>query len=306
MAADVRSVVARAREALGPVGAGVATGTAVSAATWRAQLARIQALGYRGAWPNEGIGGGRNAFAQLGVMLAATDTLVVGTGIANIWARHPATMQAGASTIADAYPGRLVLGVGVSHAPLVEPVTGQPFGRPIAKMRTYLEQMDAEAGDQPATFPRLVAALGPRMLEVARDHADGAVPAAMPVAHTARARQVLGKDKLLVVGVGAYLDADDDIDRARSVARSSTLFKLPGSPYLANYLRLGYTDADLTDGPSDRIVDAVFALGGPKEIAARVREHLDAGADHVMVQIMAGDVEATVDGLERLAPECFH
>jgi alkanesulfonate monooxygenase SsuD/methylene tetrahydromethanopterin reductase-like flavin-dependent oxidoreductase (luciferase family) len=237
-------------------------------------------LGYRAAWPNEGIGG-RNAFAQLGIMLSATDSVVVGTGIANIWARHPATMQAGGRTIADGYPDRFVLGVGVSHAPLVEPLTGQPFGLPIERMRTYLEQMDAEAGETPRDFPLIVAALGPRMLELARDHADGALPHAMPV---------------------AYFDEAGDVDRARASARTSGLFKIPGSPYTANYRRLGYRETDLADGPSDRLLSDVFALGGPNEIAARVGEHLAAGADHILLQLMAADVETMADGLERIAP----
>jgi probable F420-dependent oxidoreductase len=229
MTEERRPTIERIRQRLGPVGAGVATGGPVPAATWRTQLPRIEALGYRAAWPNEGLGG-RNAFAQVGVMLSATDALVVGTGIATIWARHPATMHAGGRTIADAFPDRFVLGVGVSGPAMVEPLTGQPFGRPIERMRGYLEQMDVEAGAAPPTFARIVAALGPRMLELARDHADGALPHAMPVAHTAHARTVLGPDKLLVVGVGAYLDEAGDVDRARATARGSGLFQIPVRP----------------------------------------------------------------------------
>ncbi|PXY34039.1 hypothetical protein BA062_17735 [Prauserella flavalba] len=164
---------------------------------------RIERRGYRSVWTNEGIGG-KESLVQLGIGLAATETLVFASGVANIWARHAATMPA-AATLAEAYPGRFVLGGGVSDRPMVE-ASGQVFGRPLAAQRDYLERMRESSALtlQPATpFPTLVGALGPKMLDLARDHADGAMPANLPVAHTAHARERLGPGKLLVVGVSA-------------------------------------------------------------------------------------------------------
>ncbi|MEV7010117.1 TIGR03620 family F420-dependent LLM class oxidoreductase [Streptosporangium sp. NPDC051022] len=283
----------------GRVGAGIAA-PATGAATWRRELARLERLPYGAAWVNEGIGG-REAFSQLGVMLAATERLVVATGLANVWARQAPVMQAGAATLAEAHPGRVALGLGISIPSLVE-LWGQRSSKPLTEMRAYLDRMDASAEEavRPSVpFPRLLGALGPRMLELARDRADGAYPHTMPVANTALARRVLGPGKLLVVGVGVILD--DDLDRARTLARRSPLFRLPDSPYTANLRRLGYDEKDIAGEPSDRVVDEIFACGDGSAVAKRVHEHLDAGADHVVVQPLGPDVPAIVDQLERIA-----
>jgi len=283
------------RAALGPLGAGMGTASAVPAGLWRTELPRLEALGYRAAWPNEGVGG-RDALAESAVMLAANNEMVIGTGIANIWMRLATTMQAGGRALAEAYPDRFVLGLGVSVAAAVEPVTGQGFDKPAQRMREYLQRM-LEAEDEVAV-PRLIAAMGPRMLEVAAEDADGAIPSAMPVTHTAYARSVLGPDKLLVVGVAAYLG--EDVAQARAEAKSSGLFQIPGSPYVENYRRLGY---DLTAGPTDQLVTDAFAIGGPTDIASRVIAHLEAGADHVIVQVTAPGVKEMVTGLTQIASE---
>ncbi|MQA08357.1 MAG: TIGR03620 family F420-dependent LLM class oxidoreductase [Pseudonocardiaceae bacterium] len=293
--------VRQARSRLGRVGVGLAF-PPVPAEVWRREMARMEKVGYRSAWTNEGVGG-KETFTTLGIALAATETLVLGTGIANIWARHPATMRAAAATLAEAYPGRLVLGVGVSHRPLVE-ASGQTFGKPLETQRTYLERMAASGAEtvQPATpFPTIVGAIGPKMLGLSRDHADGAMPANLPVAHTEWARKLLGPDKLLVVGVSAI--PDEDGARARDTARQSPLMRLPNSPHLRVLPELGYAEDDLAGGGSDRLIDDMYAHGSPDAIAARAREHLDAGADHVvMFPPYGSEPAAQCDQLEYLAP----
>jgi probable F420-dependent oxidoreductase len=206
-------------------------------------------------------------------------------------------MQAGGRALAEAYPDRFVLGLGVSVAAVVAPVTGQGFDKPAQRMREYLQRM-REAEDDEVAVPRLIAAMGPRMLEVAAEEADGAFPSAMPVSHTAYARSALGPDKLLVVGVAAYLG--EDVTKSRAEAKASGLFQIPGSPYVENYRRLGY---DLTEGPTDQLVTDAFAIGGPVEIADRLSAHLAAGADHVVVQVSAPGVKEMVIGLTQIAPE---
>lgn len=290
--------VEAARRRMGRVGAGIAGRTPPPADAWRRELPRLERLGYGSVWSNEGVGG-KETFAQLGVLLAASDRLVVASGIANMWARHPAAMQAGAATLADAYPGRFVLGVGASH-PSRAGESGAGF-RPVPAMRDYLDRMDAssELTLPPATpFPRVLAALGPRMLALAAERADGAYPALTPVEHTRLARAALGPDRLLVVGLGTMLDPDRG--RARQAVPVGTSLR-PGSPYRANLQRLGYTDAQLDD-PSDELVDAISAAGDERLIADRVGAHLDAGADHVVVMPLAADLPAIADQLERLAP----
>lgn len=293
--------VEAARRRQGRVGAGLAAPD-LQVGRWRGELARVERLGYGSVWTNEPPPpvSTRDVFAQLAVMLAATSRIVVGSAIASIWARHPAMTQGGAELLAAAYPGRVVLGTGVSMRPLVEQ-SGQDFGQPLAKMRAYLDGMDvAAAAPQPqAAFPRVLAALGPRMLELAAERADGAHPAVMPVEHTTLARRLLGPDKLLIVGLAAILDPDRV--RAREAARRSRVGRMPGSPYVRAYRRLGYTEEDLAGGGSDRLLDAVFALGDEAAIAKRVQEHLDAGADHVIVHPVT-DRAAMVEHLERLAP----
>lgn len=158
--------------------------------------------------------------AHQAVLLAATDRMVTGSGIANVWSRHPAAMQGGADMLGDAYPGRFVLGLGVSHAVMVDG-SGQTYQKPVTHMTRYLDQMDATAANGPSPavpVPRLLAALGPRMLELARERADGAHPYFVPPSHTPRAREVLGNDRLLVPEQAVVLTTDPVT--ARRVARS--------------------------------------------------------------------------------------
>lgn len=205
------------KPALGPVGAllPVSFTELPPIDLQRESVRRLEAAGYGTVWTNEVIGG-KDALVQLAVLLAATERLAFGTGIANIWARHPQTMHGAAALLAQAFPGRLVLGLGVGH-PEQAASAGLEFGRPLATMRSYLERMTA-ASFPPAPevhYPRIVAANGPKMLALAAEVADGVLPAWQPPEFTAKARAELGPDKLLVVGV--KVSPDEPTQAAKEV-----------------------------------------------------------------------------------------
>jgi probable F420-dependent oxidoreductase len=293
-------VVTETRERLGPVGTWLVVLRQASVDDQRSAVRRIEVLGYSSLWSGEVVGG-NDIFTDQAIWLCASARIMTGAGIANIWARHPATAQVAAATLEAAWPGRSVLGLGVSHAPIVNR-TGQTYERPLAKMREYLDGMDqaAEAVPRPR-YPRVLAALRPRMLELARDRADGAHTYFVPTAHTPRAREILGPDRLLIPEQAVVLDANPTT--ARAIARRHTKFYLGLPNYVNNLKDLGYSDEDLAGEGSDRLVDDLVAWGDPPAIAARVREHRDAGADHVLLQPLAPDIEGTVSQLEDLAIE---
>jgi probable F420-dependent oxidoreductase len=266
----------------------------------RTAVGRLERAGFRTAWTNEVIGG-KDALVQLAILLAATEGMAFGTGIANIWARQPQTMHAAAAMLAQAYPGRLVLGLGVGF-PEQAASAGREFGRPLATMRDYLRRMDDQTWPPAAdvAYPRIVGAMGRKLLALGGEHADGAMPAGLPPAFTAQARQVLGPDKLLVIGLTVI--PDNDADRAKDVARQTVSANLGRPSYAATMAGLGFPDRELAD-VSDRIVDDVVGHGGPEAIAAKVREHLAAGADHVALMLPTDTELATgIDQLEGLAP----
>jgi probable F420-dependent oxidoreductase len=288
------------RERLGPVGVWLASLRPAPVEEERQAARQIEALGYGSIWCGEAIGG-KEAFAHQSLLLAATDRIMTGTGIANVWARHAATMQGGAATVGAAYPGRFMLGVGVSHAPMVER-SGQTYQSPLAYMAQYLDDMDTAAADAPATevpVLRVLAALRPQMLGLARDRADGAHPYFVPASHTPIARQALGPDKLLIPEQAVFLTTDRD--EGRRVARAHVAFYLKLPNYVNNLKSLGYGDEDLSGDGSDRLLDAVVAWGNESDIAKRVTEHLDGGADHVLLQPL-GPLDQAVRQLEALAP----
>jgi probable F420-dependent oxidoreductase len=270
----------------------------------RREMARLDEIGYRSIWAGEYIGG-REAFAHSATVLASTKQAIVGLGVANIWARHPAAMQGGAATLAEAFPGRFAIAVGISTPLLVER-HGMTFGRPLERITSYLDGMDAEAnkpGAPSASFPRLLGALGPAMLGLARDRLDGAHPYFVPVEHTAQARQILGPDKLLIPEVAVVLDSDDR--RAAEISRATYLgpgLQLPNSAYVSNLRRLGYADDDLSGAGSDRLLDALVAHGDEARVVAHLRAHLEAGADAVLVQPLGADLGSCIDQLKQLAP----
>jgi probable F420-dependent oxidoreductase len=291
--------VTTTRRALGPVGVWLGALSRATAETQRYAVRRIDMLGYGSVWEGEVVGV-NDIFAQEAAWLCATSRIVAGTGIANVWARHPATAHAAATALGDAWPGRFVLGLGISHASIINQ-TGQVYERPLDRMREYLDRMDEASASTPHTpIPRVLAALRPRMLELARDRTDGAHPYFVPAAHTAQARTTLGPDRLLIPEQAVCLEVHPATARAIARRHVSVYLGLPN--YVNNLKQFGFTDEDLAGEGSDRLVDAIVAWGDSEAIAARVREHHDAGADHVLVQPLAADIEGAVRQLEDLAP----
>lgn len=297
-------VVTAARQRLGAVGAylGSPPGAPAPIDEQRREVARLERLGYRSIWTNEQISG-KDVLAHLAILLAATDRMVVGSAVANVWARHPATLHGGAAQLAQAYPGRVVLGVGISYAHAAR-YAGAEFGKPVPQMRDYLDRMDAPplAAVPPAVrYPRVLGAIGPRMTALAGARTDGAIPFGMPVEHTAACREILGPDKLLIVG--QQLVYDTDPDRARETARALKVAAQkynPDSPYLSNLARFGFSADDIAT-VADPVVDATIAHGDADVIAARVRAQLAAGADHVVLFPSSQTLADADDALERIA-----
>ncbi|TQR83226.1 TIGR03620 family F420-dependent LLM class oxidoreductase [Mycobacterium hodleri] len=292
------STVEAARQAIGPVGAflPVTFTEAPSVHAQRDAVERLESAGYPCTWTNEVFG--KDALVQVALLLGATRRMVFGTGVANVWVREPQTLSAAAAQLAQAHPGRFVLGIGVGYPQQAE-AAGRDFGRPLATMREYQRRM-GEATWPPvpdADYPRIVAANGPKMLELAAETADGALPAGLPVGYTAQARQVLGPDKLLVVGLSVVVDSDPG--RARETARATVAASLNSPAYAKTVTALGYSAAAVVD---DRLVDAVVGHGRPDAVANLVRAHLEAGADHVIAMMPGGDFDGGVAGLEELAP----
>lgn len=272
----------------------------------RDAASEIEDLGYGSLWMAEALS--KDVFALSAIVLAATEQIVVGTGIANVWARGAATAYGGAQTLAEAYEGRFVLGLGVSHQPLAH-ARGQSYEKPLAVMRSYLEAYENAPyhGPRPGQRPRLVlAALRRRMLELARDKTDGAHPYFVPTDHTARAREVLGSGPLLIPEQAVVLESDPE--RARQIARHHTSSYLRMDNYANSLRELGFTEQDLADGGSDRLVDAIVAWGSVDRIRDRVREHLDAGANHVLIQPLdsPGGNGLALGQLRELAPALVH
>jgi probable F420-dependent oxidoreductase len=245
----------------------------------------------------------KEAFSQAAILLAASTRIVVATGIANIWGRDAFTMSTGGKTLAEAYPGRFLLGMGISHPHLVQE-RGHEYVKPVTRMREYLEAMHAAVYQGPEPDPPLVqvlAALRPPMMELARTHADGAHPYFVPVEHTVRAREILGPDRLLIPEQAVVLETDPG--EARRIGREHTSFYLTAPNYIGSLRYLGFDDSDFANDGSDALVDAIVAWGDEEAIRTRVQAHLDAGADHVCIQPLgrkAGDLG--VDQLRTLAP----
>jgi probable F420-dependent oxidoreductase len=263
----------------------------------------LEDLGYRTLWLNEATG--RDPFVMAGLILSATSRLTVALGIANIYARDAITTAAAQKSLAEAYPDRFLLGLGVSSPVLVEKVRGHDYGQPLTYMRAYLEAMDQAPFNAvgPSHPPsRVLAALGPKMLELSRTHANGAHPYLTTPEHTRTCREILGSDALLAPEQMVVLESDPSV--ARAIGRSVMSFYLRAPGYLANLRRLGFSDDDWADpkAASDRLVDGIVAWGGVGQAVDRVREHLDAGADHVAVQVLRGDGKIPMKEWRDLAP----
>lgn len=259
-----------------------------TAAEGHAALAGYEALGVRATWIPESLGS-KDVMAHAAILLAGSQRMVVATGIANIYARDPMATANGALALAEAYPGRFVLGLGVSHEPSVA-TRGATYGRPVETMAAYLDAMAAATYAGPAPVrpaPVVLAALGPRMLELAAQRTDGAHSYFVPVEHTAMARERIGERAFLAVEQTAVIDADRA--RAREVARAFAARYLALANYANNLRRLGWSEADVSGGGSEALIDAVVAQGSVEAVVERVRAHLDAGADHVCVQLRSAD-----------------
>jgi probable F420-dependent oxidoreductase len=253
----------------------------------RAAAAELESLGFPVLWISEARR--REVLANAVLLLSATSRMILATGIASIYARDAVTMACGRNTIAEAFPGRFVLGLGVSHRSIVEGQRGHSYGPAVPTMRAYLEAMSAAGCQSPAApnAPTILAALGPQMLELARQLTDGAHPYHTTPEHTSSARAILGPGPFLAPEQSVVFAAEPS--RARAIARARVAGTLRHPAYVRNLLRLGFSEADLAGGGSDRLIDGLVAWGDEKTVARRLREHLDAGADHVAVQILVED-----------------
>jgi probable F420-dependent oxidoreductase len=242
----------------------------------------LEQLGYGTLWyPNH-----QKMFELARDLLDATSRIVVATGITSIW-MHPAQEVAAAHhELTQAHPNRFVLGLGVSHANLVDREQPGRYERPLQHMRMYLDALDAAPTPVPVG-ERVLAALGPRMLELARERSAGAHPYLVTPEHTRRAREVLGPGHVLAPEQAVVVETDPA--RARSIAREYLALYLRAPNYTNNWLRLGFTPEDLANGGSDRLVDAMVAWGSIETIRERIEQHLQAGADHVCLQAVAAD-----------------
>ena len=250
----------------------------------------IEALGYGSLFiPEVGL---KDCLVQSAAFLSATDRLVLGTGIANIHARVAGTMEGGGRTLTANHPGRFVLGLGVSHGPLVENMLGGTYDKPLSTMRSYLERMAAlpamiEPGSGRPT--RLLAALGPKMIELSGTHADGAHPYLVRPEHTATTREILGPDKWIVseqaVVVGLDKDSAADDEQLRRAHLHLEIYSgLPN--YRNSWVRQGFDETDFVRGGSERLARGIVGMGSVEQAAASITAHLDAGADHVVVQVL--------------------
>jgi probable F420-dependent oxidoreductase len=255
----------------------------------REVAAELDELGFGSLWLPEAVG--REPFANAALLLSATSRLTVATGIASLHARSAMTMNAGWRTVSEAFPDRFLLGIGVSHQVMVDGALRGSYGdRPYSTMVDYLDRMDSAffIGAQPADPPRRVlAALGPRMLRLSAARGVGAHPYFVPVEHTAFAREVLGPLAFLAPEQTVVLEPDPSAARAIARRFMKTYLALPN--YTNNLRRMGWGDDDLTDGGSDALVDAIVAWGSLDRVVERLQAHLDAGADHVCVQVQVAD-----------------
>jgi probable F420-dependent oxidoreductase len=262
---------------------------------------RIEAWGYGALWIPEAIG--REVFSASAWLLANTTKLIVASGIANIYARDPVSAAAAQKGLNEQSGSRFLLGLGVSHIPLVEGLRQHTYGKPVPTMRAYLQAM-AQAPYRavpPVVAPKTVlAALGPKMLELSATHADGAHPYNVTPEHTQKARALLGPGKLLCVEQGAILQSDPAQARASAREFLALYFGLPN--YIDNWRRLGFGDSDFASGGSDRLIDAVIAWGDEMAIRARIEQHWRAGADHVCIQAIGPQGQPDEQLLGLLAP----
>ncbi len=262
-------------------------------------VAELDAMGWGCLWRPESTG--REPFITAALWLSASERMAVATGIAQTYARHPLTTMAAARTLDEAFPDRFLLGLGVSHAPLVEGIRNLDYSTPLTDMANHLDAMDAAPFSglaRPGRPPRLLAALGPKMLALAAEKADGAHPYFTTPDHTVIARDVLGPDKFLAPEQMVVIETDPEV--ARNIARKNMARYLQLPNYTNNLLRLGFTEADVSE-ISNRLVDAIVPWGSVETVAPRIRHHLEAGADHVCVQVLVDGIDLPMNQYRALA-----
>lgn len=252
----------------------------LDAAEHREALAEVESLGYGAMW----IGNAEGDLELVSGLLEATERLVIATGIVKVWMQDAAELAANYRNLATPHLERLLLGLGSSHAPLVEGQTGQRYSKPYSKLVSYLDELDAAAEPVPKNS-RVLAALGPRTIALAGERSAGAHPYLTTPEHTAQAREILGAGPLLAPEQKVVLETDPD--KARSIARDGVQMYLGLPNYLNNWRRLGFSEADFADGGSDRLIDALVAWGDVDSVVRRVTQHHEAGADHVNLQALS-------------------
>ncbi|SNQ50194.1 LLM class F420-dependent oxidoreductase [Frankia canadensis] len=256
----------------------------------RQAVAELDELGFPTLWIPEAVG--KEVMSHAALLLTASDRIIVATGIANLWARDATAMANAQRTLTEGFPERFLLGVGVSHGPTVAN-RGHAQTSPLQATREYLAAMDAAVyagASTDAPLRRVLAALGPRMLDLAAELTAGAHTYTVPVEHTAVARKRLGEGPLLIPEQKVVLVSDPS--EARRIARRNLGRGLRLPNYANNLRRLGFTDDDLAERGSDRLIDALVAWGDLDAVRRRVDEHLDAGADHVALQVLVEDPKA--------------
>ena len=265
---------------------------------------KAEKLGYGAMWIPEAVG--REPFAHSAYLAAHTERIVFATGIANIWARDPITMSAASKTAADVSGGRFVLGIGVSHKPLVVNLRGHSYDKPYSYMREYLPKIKSALYRAPMPkepVPIVLAALHPKMLQLSATEADGTHTYFVPPEHTAKARAAIGPKPWICAAQAIILETD--AAKARAAARTYMKTYVPRLPNYTNNLKaLGWKDEEFTNGCSDKLVDAIVAWGTEDQIRARIDAHLKAGATHVCILPLRVDNESLPDmhAMEALAP----
>jgi probable F420-dependent oxidoreductase len=265
---------------------------------------KAEKLGYGAMWIPEAVG--REPFAHAGYLAAHTERIVFATGIANIWARDPITMSAASKTVAEVSGGRFLLGIGVSHKPLVSNLRGHSYDKPYSYMKDYLPKMKSALYRAPAPkedVPVVLAALHPKMLQLAATEANGTHTYFVPPEHTAKARAAIGPKPWICAAQAVILETDPE--KARKMARTYMKTYVPRLPNYTNNLKaLGWKDEEFQNGCSDALVDAIVAWGTEDKIRARIDAHLNAGASHVCILPLRADNESLPDPrvMEALAP----
>jgi probable F420-dependent oxidoreductase len=251
------------------------------------EVGELEQLGFGTLWIPGGAGG--DILDTVETMLEATAAAVVATGILNVWMHDAAAVAEAHAALDEAHPGRFLLGLGISHAPLIDSdETGLRYAKPLETMTAYLDALDAHApaGTRPQ---RVLAALAPKMVELAGRRTLGVHPYMVPVEHTRWVRGVLGDDRLVATELSVVLEPE--LERARDEARLDLGLYLTLPNYVNTWRRFGFTETDFEAGGSNRLIDALYARGSAGEVADRVREHLDAGASHVCLRVVTNDLE---------------